>query len=329
MLRLESMTSVFPRSLAFLLTLFCICNTATAAQRPLNPWRKGAFQFSAETTYFTSSANYLERGEYEDLPNGGAFASVDAQFAGRYHFSRSISFFSGATLTRVSAESGSLTRTNSNLTQVFFGTDIVLTRKPLFLVAEIDASLSLDPIDPATDQALTSDGVHSLNAKLIASKKLWGLETFGSLGTRYRDEGLATLLTWTAGVQKPYGKFDFGFGFGGTESLISDELTESERAAVTSRVNAGSLRYYSHNPALLEVRGWVNWMLSRAWTLEFTLAQTLNGANSAAGTSGTVGVTFSLPPPKNSASSAAPKRITDEFEVETQEVDPELFKEDK
>lgn len=315
------------RILALSVALLIFSTQADALPLLMNPWRKGAWQFSNETSYFTSSANYLERGVYDDLPNGNSFTATQSDFAGRYHLSRTFSAYTGLSIARVSSSASGLVRENANLTTLFFGSDIALMRKPLFLAAEVEGALSLDSVEPSTDEALTSDGAHSFAGRLIASKKLSWLEIFGTLGAKYRTESLATLLTWSLGAQKPLGNIDLGFGLSGFESLTGDGKPAAERVLVTSRVNAGSLRYYAHDPALMEMRGWINWMLSRAWSLNFAVSQTINGTNSAAGTMGTIGLVWSIPP-KKSTPIVGNKTMLDEFEVDTKEVDPKLFKED-
>ena len=306
-----------------------LCSTlAEAAPLPMS-WRKGRSEVSAAAAYFTSSANYTSRGTYDDLVGDGSLQNIDARFGYRYNLGNDFAVFTGAVVSSTTAKDSTLTRDNSNLSEVLLGASMAIVRKRGFILAgELEGSFTTDKIDPNTVNALTSDGVNYLHPRLFAQKGLGKFYIYGSTGLKIRDEGLSGLLTWAAEFGRVFGKVKLGVGASGYESLLADELDLDTRARVTNRVNAGSYKFYAFEPALIQIDLNGEYALSKDFRLAAIASQSIDGEGSAAGL--TVGLQLRYGFDLNFGSSdSSPKKSGEPaFEVDTQEVDPELFEDD-
>ncbi len=312
--------------------------TATATELPPWRWQKGAFRLSTQTSYFTTHANYDDtRGSFERLPNKADLQLIDVMIRARYNFFSRFSLYSGGTFSQLTTQNIQVEVINAAPTEVHLGADLLLWQKWIRLVTEVEASYSLDPIDINTIDPLTNDGVAYVRGLLFAYKPYSWFNTFAHAGIKYRDEGLATLFTWGAGIEKPFARrFLLGGGVEGYETMIGDDLTENDRARVTDRVNNSSTTFYAYDPAIIEARAWFGWNPIDAWEMRIGYGQSLDGVRAAVGQTVFVNLSYNFHSQPDRGSfqyyrtqreniRRKTKKAIKEFSVETEKNDPDLF----
>ncbi len=301
-------------------------SVAAAAGEIPQVWKKGYSEFRATTLYYSTSANFAERGSYVSLPSGSSLSNLNLRTQLRHNFIRDLSAYVGATVSQTAAKAGSITRENSALSELYLGvTKTVWRRSNFILLGEIEASFSTDKIDPQTPRALTNDGVDYILPRLMMKKLLRKFWIGATLGYKLRDEGLSGLLVWSDRVGYNFGEFDASIGLSGFESLKKDEVLQSSRDTVTTRVNSGSLRFYSYSPALMQIDAAVDWKASPNLGTSFFASQALDGERYSSGFTVGMQLRYEFGLSRGSIGKSAKKSPEKAFEVDTNEVDPDLF----
>jgi len=311
-----------------------------AANQEFPPWRlkPKIWKLSTQTSYFTTDANYAQqRGTYADLSGDNSLTLLEQRTRARYNFNRRVSVFGGFDFTKVDTRSADFDRSNTNVSGVRLGLNYDLGQKWVRWIAEVEGFFSTDPIDVDTQEALTNDGVASVRAEMFAFRPFRWAYVFAHAGLLYRDEGLATLGLWGIGFEKPFSdRYLVGAGLDGYETVIGDELRLSDRQQIIERVNGGSFRFYSYDPALIEARAWVGWNPSDPWQLRFGGGHTLNGVRSAAGLNLFLSLAYSFDPKPDRESfqyfrSVRPeirrknRRALEDFKVDEEPPERDLF----
>ena len=260
---------------------------ASLTEPPPWRWDKGLWRLSLQTSYFFTEANYETRGIVDRLPGDNSYRLAALGARARYHLLQKVSVYFGGGFAQALSQDPTLEREKTAFTDAVFGADWLLAREAngvADLVAELEGSFAIDQIDVDTTDALTNDGVNFLKALLFAHKSFPWFNIQGHVGGKFRAEGLASLLLWGVGAEKPLGKrYLLGAGVEGYETLGGDEVSEADRKTLTDRVNAGSFAFYSFDPALIEARAWAGWNPINAGQLRVGYGRTFNGVRSAAG----------------------------------------------
>ncbi len=87
---------------------------------------------------------------------------------------------------------------------------------------------------------------------------------FGYLGFKFRTNFLSSLLRWKLGALLTISGLEVGLQFQGFWSVILDQSSSrlGDKRALLDRVNGGSLKFFSSNPGVLNLGGWVGWRFS-------------------------------------------------------------------
>lgn len=294
--------------------------------------------FNIRSEYFRSSSNYdPQGGAYEGLPNGQSYANLLTSVMGQYSWSDRWAVFSKAGLAYAKSNGADTDRTNTQITELGGGLRHKLLVRPVFVVPEIEFGFPLNRVKPSTDETLTDEGALFLQAGGWFAKHLWHLYNYAYLGARYQDEGRASLWLYKIGTYINLNGVLIGTELNGYSALTNDTYldTPEERDDITTRVNAGSLRYYSINPSLAELRFWTGFRFLRGVQMDFGYNQTINGKNTAAGRTFWTQLTWSW-----NLSGETPSRRTkrsfqrkseqqaEEFNIDAEKYDETLF-EDK
>lgn len=317
------------------------CQQAVATDLPPWRWKARAWRIDTQLSYFTTHANFDDAGgTFERLPRDNAYSVTELRLRTRYNLLSRLSFYLGADAARATSRDANLDRENSALTDLTAGADVVLLQKWIRLIAELEGSYPLDPIDSGTTDVLTNDGVAFARASLLAYKPFRWVNSFVHSGVKYRTEGLATLLLWGVGLEKPFAqRYLIGLGLEGYRTLLSDSLRKAERTQVTNRVDGGSGTFYAYDPAVLETRVWFGWNPLDAWQLRVGYGNTLNGVRAAHGQTVFAQISFSLDPRpdrgafqyyQNRSETIRHKtrKAIKSFDVQPEKTDPELFDND-
>ena len=294
-----------------LLFLSTSAGAVTAYEAPPGAWVEKSFGVSVSSEYFSSKANYdSSRGGYVRLVGDSKYSSFDTKFRGRYNFSQKVSAFGGFGLGYASATDLFVEKTNSQLTELVGGVDFLLSKRFVYLIPELMFSFPMSRTDAMQTAPLTSDGVTYMRAGLYLHKpyKKFRLGAFG--GAQIPLEDLATRVVFEVTADMRLFKvMTFGGGISGYESVLADRGTQLGRSATAARSSAGSYRYYSFEPSLLEARGWLGFRPDKSLWIRAGLGKTINGIRAAEGFSVLFSVAYNSPKMAGGSDSEAPPRL--------------------
>lgn len=252
---------------------------------------------NAHLNYFQSEANYTKSGNvFEGLPNGQSFKNYLVDLNGTYGLKPGWSIYGGSHVSSSESQSASATRTNSAFSDVYLGTNFMAFKSnPMMLIPDFYFLQPLVKNDVTSDNVSINDGAMEIGGKLQIQ---WLLENYhfgGFIGYTYRDQGLSNLLPYGAYFEYPMSGIEFGVNLVGFSSVSSDKDSNNEvnRTLFTNRANAGSYKFYSVNPSLLQTNLWLKFQSSPSFAFEFGGGSTLNGTSAASGWNVMVGVQWS------------------------------------
>lgn len=241
--------------------------------------------FEVGTQYFYSQANYSSSGTgTQSLLNGNHYQLLDSNLTVRYVPKRDWSVFGWGTVSNSESKNSVATRTNSSLSQAGVGADFVMYSESFQLIPEIIAVMPLEQVDPTSDTVLNNEGVMEVRSRLIAQKDFGGLRGYAWLGFNYRGDGRSFLLPWGVGTQLKLRRLRVGAELFGYQSMSEDTNKNSIlRTAYINTVNAGSMRFYSVDPSLIDSQLYATWLVSPKLSLQVQGGTTLAGSNMAEG----------------------------------------------
>lgn len=248
-------------------------------------FKRDTWDFDIATEYFHSEANYTSYGGgSQNLFNGNSYQLIDTQFRTRYVPRPSHSFFGWVTLSNAESVDSVATRKNSAISSGALGMDFMLYADLFEAIGEVIAVMPFENIEEGSDRVFTNEGVFELRSRLILQKKFGAARGYGWLGFNYRAGGRSFLMPWGAGAQTRLGNVLLGAEIFGYQS-VSDDTDKNNflRTSYVNAVNAGSMKFYSINPSLIDSQAYVQFALGTHWTVQGQGGMTLAGENSAAG----------------------------------------------
>jgi len=266
-------------------------------------FRPGRFRFSAETEYFSTKANYDKDGEKVDLPTNESYSVLTNSFDAAMYTDSRMAWSAGVGYAYAkSTDSFSVDRTNGVFTDAHASVQKLIALSAFRLIPEIQVLFPFKEIDPNGDEVLTNEGVTTIKAGSWAAFPLGPVKLYGYAGYENRGDGRSALLPWLVGLDwKATSAWSLDAEIGGFRSISDDEFKANDqtirRTSVTNKVDGGSLRYYSVNPNLTDVKIEARFAASRDFTIQAGLAQTLAGQNTAQGMTILVGVALNMDPP--------------------------------
>lgn len=325
--------------------LFCFSNAFAARVAELPPWKWRAdyWRISLMSDVFNSNSNLDSAGTntFNRLPGDNKVQVFEFRPHIRYNLTDRSSFYFGAGFANVTSTTGIFQKNNSNLTDGLVGFDYVLIGQKIRLLSELEASYSALSLDNNTADALLSDGANFFRAQFFLFRPFSFANPYAHVGLKYRDQGLAQLLLFGGGVEKPFGEsFLVGAGVEGEQPLISDTKTEAYRNLLSDRVMGGSRYFDAYNPSFLEGKAWLGFKPDPLWQIKVGASQTLTGTRSAYGQTYFFSLSINLDPRADpegfthyrESRSSAQKRGQKEliqFEPQPEDVNPKLFKDEE
>jgi hypothetical protein len=248
-------------------------------------FKRDHLEMELSSQLFRSEANYLTSGaSTTNLASGNYYQLIDTKIGGRYIPRNNWSIFASGTVGSAESKNAAISRGNSTMSDAQIGVDFILNSKFFKVIPEIVLSVPFEKVDPATDTVLNNEGVMELRSRVSIQKELGTLRAYGWLGFTYRDEGRSYLMPWGAGVQLNWGRIIFGGEIFGYESVTDDsDQNAFARSTYTTVANAGSLKFYSYNPSLIDTQVYFTWLVSPQFSIQANGGTTLMGSNMAAG----------------------------------------------
>ncbi|HRO68055.1 MAG TPA: hypothetical protein PL182_10860, partial [Pseudobdellovibrionaceae bacterium] len=200
--------------------------------------------------------------------------------------------------------------------------------------------LPFEKVTSDQDSVMTSEGVDETLLNLHLQTAFEGFRLYGALGYLMRGEGRSNLLPWRVGMEWPFRTFLMGARLMGYESISDDKdagstTGEANRLTTIDRVSAGSFKFYSVNPGVVDSDVYVAFALSPAFHMGLQGGLTLTGSNSASEYHAGASLTYRFTPAPIRSSRPAVKdedRLSidpyvDQFREDTHDgIDQDLFK---
>ena len=273
------------KSLNLFALVFCLSSSVAMAKDNFREFKRDHWDFEFSTEYFYSEENYTSFGDSPaSLPSGNHFQLMDFSFATRYMPNKKSSYFAMMNVGVAESRNAFATRTNSTVNKIMAGVDFLAYSDRFQLIPEVSLLFPLDKVDPNSDTVANNEGVLELHTRLHAQKEFGSSRAYGWLGFDFRSEGRSFLLPWGVGYQKRIAKYRLGAEVFGFQSITDDSVeNDALRRSYINAVNAGSFKFYSANPALVDASLFATWMASEKWNFQVTAGHTIMGDNMAAG----------------------------------------------
>lgn len=262
-----------------------LMSPSSFAMENFKDFKRDTWDFDIETEYFHSEANYTSYGGgSQNLFNGNSYQLIDTQFRTRYVPRPTHSFFGWLTLSNAESIDSVSTRRNSTFSAGALGMDFMLYADLFEAIGEVIAVMPFEKIEDGSDTVFTNEGVFEVRSRLVLQKKIGAARGYGWLGFNYRAGGRSFLMPWGVGTQVRLNKVLLGAEVFGFQS-VSDDTDKNNflRTSYVAAVNAGSMKFYSINPSLIDTQAYAQFALGSRWTVQGHGGMTLAGENSAAG----------------------------------------------
>ncbi len=249
-------------------------------------FQRDRWDFEVGTQFFYSEANYPSSGGgSQNLFSGNHYQLLDVNFGTRYMPQKNWSVFGWGNIGSAESKNSLATRSNSSFNEMAAGFDFLMYSEGFQLVPEIVALMPFEKVDTSSDTVLNSEGVFEVRSRLVAQKDFGMWRGYGWLGFNYRGDGRSFLMPWGAGAQFKMNRHRWGAELLGYQSISDDTNNKDSviRTAYINSVNAGSLKFYSANPSLIDTQVYATWALHPKWSLQANAGMTLTGTNTAAG----------------------------------------------
>ena len=319
-------------ALFFILILF---NRMALGSELFRSYRPGRADFNATLDYFKTTANFNSDGSKTDLLSGTYFQIINTNFGGRYVLIQDFGVTASANVGSSESTDALATRRNSTLNKIFIGADYQIFKTHFWsLTSELSYNYAVEKVDPTSDNTLSSDGADEVKGVLTSALDFDWLVPFGQVGINYRTQGLSTLLLYVGGLELRFDNIKFGGLLTGQATLKDDDNSTKPflRDVVTGRVNAGSRKFDSVNPTLLDSEIYLKYNFDSNFSLKTFGGYTFLGTNNAvgihAGTTLTWG--FGGEPSSKSNSAVKVKQLRRPLPKSTISIDPndKYFNED-
>lgn len=250
-------------------------------------YRRDIWDFQAGINYFSSEANYDSGGKNQSLASGAKYTLLDLTFESRYTPRRDLSFFAMGNVGNSESDNTIAKRTNSTFNELTAGVDFLAYDELFQLIPEFGLVVPFESVDMNADSSLNSEGVLQLWGRLIAQKDFSKFRGYGWAGVQYRGDGRSFLLPWGIGAQLKVPRVRLGAELFGSQSISDDQdkgtNKELTRTAYINQVDAGSMKFYSINPSLIDTSVYATFMINPKWSIQGNGGMTVAGNNAAAG----------------------------------------------
>ncbi len=212
------------------------------------------YHLKIQPNYFSSTENLNNDGQKISLGNGSKFTNLTTRTSIYYSWLNSLQVLAGGDFAYSQSTRGNEDRSNLNFSEVFVGTRYFFERKYISLIPDVLLSLATSAVDPYGDEVLMSEHAHSLNLGLWSLIKLKTFFPYAYVGTKIMSDDRAWFYLLRLGLKYQLSDFSVYADICNTAPFRDDKNVETpqNRWIVTDRTNAGSYKFYSVNPEMIE-----------------------------------------------------------------------------
>ncbi|MCK6599514.1 MAG: hypothetical protein L6Q37_14200, partial [Bdellovibrionaceae bacterium] len=273
------------------LFLFLLTHEVDAFSK-LKTYEERTFEITGGVKYFDTNSNYNSQGTKVNLLSSNKYTLYDTFLQSRYVFQGGFSISGQAIATYAESKNTDFNRTNSTFNAISVSADYMVYRGFMDFIPEFKLLYSFDPVSYNQDNVMTNEGVMELNASLRAQNNYSWLNYYVSGGFNYRNER-SSLFPWELGLGIRWRNSYLGLELSGFQSVMDDNdkgTLESARYSLVQRVNGGSYRFYTINPAHNQASVNIDIGFSRAVILKTFFSSSLGGTNYSNGIYAGVGI---------------------------------------
>lgn len=283
---------------AFILYMVCsilISDYANAFLSSDQVYKNGRFDLAIESDYFKSTQNFDASGSQQALLNSNSYQLINVNPQIRWGVFKDLGIRAGFNI--ATAESADLyaTRKNSTFNRIDFGLDyLLIDSSGVQAILDFEYAYAPDKIPSNTDTVINGPGASEIKPTLILRMPIQHLYPYGLIGINYRSEGLSTLLTYGLGAEYHFSEIGLGAALNGYATIKNDDNSNNVivRDTITTRVNAGSKKFYSINPNLLSPEIFLKFLMTDNTMVKAFARYDVYGSNVAQGL--TFGATLTL-----------------------------------
>lgn len=268
--------------------LFAILLTSSAWGffDPYQVYRANGFDFVLDSQYYKTTSNFDSGGEKAKLAFDNSFQIIDVNPQLRWGVMQDLGVRIGGNVGTSESVDPIDTRTNSTFNRLDVGADYLLLDYDSFqTILDFEYSHAMEKVEETTDAVLNNNGASEIKPTVIVRSQWGSFYPYGYLGGNFRSEGLSSLVTYGLGGEMRFSELGLGAAVKGFSSVKDDEFTNSSsrRTNVTSRVNAGSLKFYSVNPNSTAAEAFITFAMLDSVRVKFYGGADVMGSNTSQG----------------------------------------------
>jgi len=296
----------------FLLAYISTAQALSFSTPPIS--HKGIWQIGLDTGYYHTEGNYSQFNQAQHLRNvlsigntqgSPFFQYMDMNFYVGYTaikwfeikiFTNGFWFSQSGDGNNLKFSSLYLQRAGSKLR---FKTDF---SKYFGIIPEVNFSIpfvftqSIMAYQNQINQPITDEGsIHIIPGIWLYAVLADVIYPFSYVGFKFRTQALSSLVKWKAGIMFSAEMAEMGAYTYGFWTAIKDTslFSQSDRMAFLKKVNAGSLKFLSHNPGLIGFGAWLGWNFPY-FTLRLSGDIDINGTRYSKGYSFLISLIFNM-----------------------------------
>lgn len=237
------------------------------------------------TDFYYTTENFNSNSKVTGLSSSNSYMLLDIPFGIRYGVTPTWSFEAELKASYAASKSSAVLtgadRTNSEIHETRFSTDFLIENSGFDIIPEVEIIIPFKKIDPNTDTVMVSEGAQSITGKIHIQTEFGQNDFFSFIGYQTRDSGRSDLLPWSVGMGLNRDGSLLGARVFGFQSISddSDKNFPFLRESLSNKVNGGSLKLYSVNPAVISAEALWFIKLQKQWQIQFNLGMDLAGQN--------------------------------------------------
>lgn len=249
-------------------------------------FRRDHWDFDASADYYRTESNFGSGGNQESLGGGNFYQIVDLNFGSRYVWGPRLALFGSVNVGMAESKNIVADRQNSSMNEILLGGEYLIYSGLFDMIPEVSVLVPTDTTSKTSgDTVANTEGVLEVRPKLTLQKDFGPFGGYAYGGFTYRDQGRSFLLPWGVGTFLKFSDSRLGAEIFGYQSVTDDKDTnnQSTRALYLVTADAGSYKYGSFNPSLVDTNFFYHMGVHGAWSFEVAGGLSLVGTNAANG----------------------------------------------
>ena len=242
------------KRLLFLL-LIAIFSSATAQVLTSPQFSEGSLKFINTVDIYSTTENFGNsngaKTPLSSVADGNEYSNITADLSARYGMGHNWELYGGLKYSQATSISSKIQRTQSALSDLNLGINYRWIDSDFSVYPGFFISFPLVTNDLETDDVLVNEGASVIAIPFYFDYRLKIAALYAGLTPALIGDGRGARVFYTLGIKKRIGSIIFNLEYAGMDTIKDDDFTATPDipTAVVDRVNGGSFRYFSVNPA--------------------------------------------------------------------------------